>query len=234
MLNVTFIDPVEVANYLTETQSEHSNTTVRKVIWGSKGIPSEEDHEATLKLLELRLKFAEKFSNKKTSHFRIWQEIATEMTKAGYNLGKKDAATKCRQKFTNLQNKVYYPFVKHINNTGAERKAPPLYFNELQSILGDKHKSNPTYLSDSEESSSSVAKNNSDIEDATEIKNRFKKTESSVRPKSANTQLMELLERDREDRNAQMNAILDIARQQMEQKERLLKILEASLDMPKK
>jgi hypothetical protein len=65
-------------------------------VWCSKGKPTEQDHEATLLLLNLREKYAAKFDDRKTTAVTIWQSIANEMEAAGFKLGPK-AGEKCRQ-----------------------------------------------------------------------------------------------------------------------------------------
>ncbi|CAG9822090.1 unnamed protein product [Phaedon cochleariae] len=53
-----------------------------------------------------------------------------------------------RLKFSNLQ-KQYLQYIKHVKSTGESQKDPPLFFDLMHGILGEKDKSNPTNLQDS-------------------------------------------------------------------------------------
>ncbi|CAH1368861.1 unnamed protein product, partial [Tenebrio molitor] len=119
------------------------------------------------------------------------------MEAAGFKLGPK-AGEKCRQKFTNLQNKIYHPYVRHMNKTGEKNKKTPMYFAELHNVLEAKDKCNPKHLLDT---LSSDTKNEAGPSTSkTEVENRFAHTKKSVRVTGSNAQLIEILKTESNER----------------------------------
>lgn len=67
----------------------------------------------------------------------------------------REDAERCRQKFANLQ-RGYVNYIKNMKTTGAGKRDPPPYFNEIDIILRDKDKVNPQCLEDSLESETNI------------------------------------------------------------------------------
>jgi hypothetical protein len=193
------------------------------IVWCSKGKPTEQDHEATLLLLSLREKCAAKFDDRKTTAVTIWQSIANEMEAARFKLGPK-AGEKCRQKFTNLQNKIYDPHVRHMNKTGEKNKKTPMYFAELHNVLEAKDKCNPKHLLDT--LSSDTRNEAGPSTSKTEVENRFAHTKKSVRVTGSNAQLIEILKTESNERKEQFGIITNLLQEQNHQRDRMLTLLE--------
>lgn len=118
-------------------------------LWTSKGKETATDHQASEFMLSRRLFYAKKFDDKSTVKNDIWKKIAYEMVAAGFEINvDKSGIEKLRQKFKNLVRK-YTEFLKHINQTGRERKHFPEHYQLLHSILGDKDKYHPKNVFDS-------------------------------------------------------------------------------------
>lgn len=116
---------------------------------------TEMSKEATLEFLRMRKEFNTKFNDRKTVKNCLWEKIALEMRNNGYEMpGGREGAERCRQKFANLQ-RSYMNYIKQMKTTGSERRDPPPYFEEMNEILGGKHKVDPPHLEDSMDSSTS-------------------------------------------------------------------------------
>lgn len=102
-------------------------------------------------------KYRKLFSDKKHSKQSLWTAIALEMNEAGFSIPTgKDGAEKCRQKFANLQ-RTYMNFVRKVDTTGEYRVERPPYYEEMDNILGDKHKVTVPHLWDTLDTSRSSA-----------------------------------------------------------------------------
>lgn len=103
-------------------------------IWCSKGKPTGEDNLATESFLSIREKYNKEFGDKKTNKSKLWNKIAGSLKEMGFNLGD-NGGEKCRQKFQNLS-RLYIKHRKHMKTTGTAQKDPPMYFDQMHSILG--------------------------------------------------------------------------------------------------
>lgn len=121
------------------------NCNNKKDVWLSKGKPTADDREATNQMLLLRASdnFIKKFNDKSSCKLNLWKDIACRLQEMGYNVD----AKACRQKFANLQNK-YLKFKAHVNSTGADRRDPPEFYDQLDEILGDKDKVTLNFVTD--------------------------------------------------------------------------------------
>lgn len=177
--------------------SEIPDTDLRTCIWTQRK-PTLADIEATEKLLDLRLKYADKYDDKKTTKQSLWIKIAEELKNEGFDLGNiKDSAEKCRQKFANLQ-KGYINFINHCKKTGNEKRNPPQFYEKLNSILGEKHKIFPLMTHDSliEEtnqhtssaatSSDNLSNMEVDHDDECDTPNRYSTAKKRVKPTKEN------------------------------------------------
>lgn len=130
-----------ILNAFPELTAEYENlcepTTSRRKVWHSKGRPTKADDEATMLLLELRQKYNYKFNDSRTTNHSLWTLIAEEMEAGGFDIcpTKSGPAIKCRQKFVNLESQ-YNGYIKHMKQTGEEKKSPPPYYDVLHAILG--------------------------------------------------------------------------------------------------
>lgn len=119
-------------------------------LWKTSKTQSQKDHEATLILLDLRKQFDKDFLDKKSAKNIIWKKIADHMNNMGFYVGQgTDGREKVRQKFANLQTS-YMKFIQKRKLTGEGAIDTPPYYNEINEILGDKHKVCPPIIIDSE------------------------------------------------------------------------------------
>ncbi|CAG9815261.1 unnamed protein product [Phaedon cochleariae] len=123
------------------------------MIWTTRGKPSSKDIEATDFFLSLRGNdhYMKCFNDKKSSHNILWRDIAKRMNEAGYWVGEGKVATdKLRHKFKNLT-KMYMNFIAYVKRTtGTPKRDPPQFYDELHKIFGEKDKTNPKLIIDSE------------------------------------------------------------------------------------
>lgn len=232
------------------------------VIWTTKR-PTALDHEATEYFLKLREFYNSKFEDKKTVKKNIWTLIVQKMNEAGYNVGQgKEAGEKCRMKFANMQ-KQYLLYIKHIKTTGVEHRDPPLYFEEMHKILGGQDKVYPKNLQDSlvepgnsenclqpspnssfndngscsqpdqstlNENSSQSSENSLTKE---EIKNRFS-TMKSLKPKTTSEKLITIMTDQHVERQNNFVMLEKLIETQNNQRETLLKHIEALIKLERK
>ncbi|KAK9679337.1 hypothetical protein QE152_g40109 [Popillia japonica] len=134
-----------------------------------------------------------------------------------------------------------------MRKTGEKKKEPPPFFDEMHGILGSKHKVNPTNFQDSAESecdvdspTPSTSGMNTDSSDSeqmstkvTTIQNRFSKVKT-IRPKSANTLLLEVLQKQHEEnvntRKEEFKTLEKLIDKQNEQRKEEFKTLEKLID----
>ncbi|KAF5294106.1 hypothetical protein FQR65_LT10931 [Abscondita terminalis] len=209
--------------------------------------------QATLLFLKLRTDFNNKFNDRKTVKQSLWQKIASELRIHGFDIPEgREGAEKCRQKFANLQ-RTYLNYIKHIKTTGEEKKDPPPYFNEVDAILRNKDKVHPPYVEDSldtssndvidestascsnscltvsTESNSCYSTANTVSDKQKEIKNRFRSSDTSIRPTSNFTKVVELFKEQhaelRQDRERHMKVLEDAIRVQNDQRDQFLAFL---------
>lgn len=234
----------------SSTQKDITSTKQNHKIWTSKR-PTQEDIEATETFLKLRIKYADKFDDRKTVKTQLWQKIANEMSEMGLFVGEgKDAVEKMRLKFSNLQ-KQYLLYIKHMKSTGESQKDPPPFFELMHGILGRKDKSNPTNLQDTlkditnneemdcgEEitgASENVQKPKEINRD--DIHKRFKQSSyqcETQRPKSSNTKLLELAVSESVDRKKHMLTLENLLEIQNNQRDKLLNKLDRIIDVMSK
>ncbi|KAL1513329.1 hypothetical protein ABEB36_002751 [Hypothenemus hampei] len=193
--------------------------------------------EATLCFLSLRKKYQDKFNDKKTLKTSLWQKIACELNSNGFNVPTgREGAEKCRQKFANLQ-RSYVSFIENMKRTGSGKRDPPPFFNEINEILGYKDKLHPPYLEDSLDESVMTSSSSSGEPPTTStkntIRNRFSTTNTSVRPTTNFSKVIELLknqhEEIRQDKEKHMKILECAMNTQNEQRERFLELLEKNL-----
>ncbi|XP_044749973.1 uncharacterized protein LOC123310533 [Coccinella septempunctata] len=102
---------------------------------------------ATHLMLRLRDQKKEQFNNKKNNKRQLWAGIAEELTRNKFMLGA-NGGERCRQKFANLT-KAYLRYIRNQKTTGAAFMEHPPFFEEVHSILCEKHKTQPKHLVDS-------------------------------------------------------------------------------------
>lgn len=146
------LDPIYAANYLKEVEAKvetSESSSSSKLIWTSSKKITEEDIQACHAFLSLRKSLNHKFEDKTTSKNALWQEIATKLNEMGFFVGDGILGReKCRQKFMNLRH-VYIKYKDQVRQTGQGFLKKPHFYDELEDILRDKHKSNPTFVLDS-------------------------------------------------------------------------------------
>ncbi|KAL1505147.1 hypothetical protein ABEB36_004770 [Hypothenemus hampei] len=193
-------------------------------------------------LLSLRKKYQDKFNDKKTLKTSLWQKIACELNSNGFNVPTgREGAEKCRQKFANLQ-RSYVSFIENMKRTGSGKRDPPPFFNEINEILGYKDKVHPPYLEDSLDESVMTSSSSSGEPPTTStkntIRNRFSTTNTSVRPTTNFSKVIELLknqhEEIRQDKEKHMKILECAMNTQNEQRERFLELLEKNLGKKKR
>lgn len=91
-------------------------------------------------LIRFRGELKDAFDNKTRPKKRLWEEIASKITAAGFDVGE-NAAEKCRMKFTSLQLK-YKDHFTLITATATKPTMP--FYEELQNILGPEQEPQPT------------------------------------------------------------------------------------------
>ncbi|CAH1105142.1 unnamed protein product [Psylliodes chrysocephalus] len=241
---------VDVNECDTESQKKSVQTSSETdIVWVSHK-KSPLDNEATKFLLNLRGRpeYQRMFSDKKNKKINIWQKIAEEMKKAGYNLGEsiKQNTEKCRQKFANLQ-KSYINFLDSVKKTGAEYQSKPAYFDDIHKILGEKDKVSPKFLIDSmtssnekliptdvdlaeagpstrnvDISSDSETQSRQALEDPTMPKNRFTAAKKTVREQNTKGNIVEVIKEMNEKQINELKNITSIIKDNMEKQNALL------------
>ena len=88
----------------------------------------------------------EKMTDKTIRRKDMWREIAAEMDSKGYNLGDV-MEDKLNNKYKNLE-RTYKDFLQHMKSTGERRKEPPMFYEKLHQLFGEKHKNLPVSVSD--------------------------------------------------------------------------------------
>ncbi|KAK4882306.1 hypothetical protein RN001_005625 [Aquatica leii] len=143
---VTAEDSADVGHEDNVEECSKENT---EEIWSSKK-PTNRDNLATECFLKLRYALTEKFVDKKNNKGKLWAQVAASMEQKGFKLGS-NGSERCRQKFANLQ-KMYFGYIRgHVKKTGTEKKEEPMFYELMHAILGDKDKTNPKCLLDSDE-----------------------------------------------------------------------------------
>ena len=133
-----------------------STLSPQQPIWISAKNQTLHDREATYFFLSLRKKYADSFNDKITNKNSIWSEIATEMNSSNFFVGEGiQGREKCRQKFANLQ-ASYTRFIDKRRQTGEGKIPKPQFFDDLNEILGDKHKIEPVLIIDSAKMNNSL------------------------------------------------------------------------------
>lgn len=150
-------DPNFAATYLELIKNElNKNKKVpgscsgsgESTLWRSKH-GNQIDHEATLAFLALRKEYQDKFIDKKTCKNSVWSEIRDKMNSMGYFVGEGiSGKEKVRQKFANLQ-AAYFRTKEKRKQTGEGKVQDSPYFEQMDAILGDQHKTEPVLLIDS-------------------------------------------------------------------------------------
>ncbi|XP_044760900.1 uncharacterized protein LOC123318355 [Coccinella septempunctata] len=138
-------DSLESEAFQTEDE-ENIFTNEEGVIWIKKK-PTDTDIAATHLMLRLREQKKEQFNNKKNNKRQLWAGIAEELTRNQFMLGA-NGGERCRQKFANLT-KSYLKYLRNQKTTGAAFMEHPPFFEEVHSILGEKHKTQLKHLVDS-------------------------------------------------------------------------------------
>lgn len=74
--------------------------------------------------------YQQKFKDKWTPKYKVWQEIIIELYNLGYKVAanEKESGKKCYQKWRNLENK-YNAFKDNANQTGEAAKKKPMYYD---------------------------------------------------------------------------------------------------------
>ncbi|KAF5270784.1 hypothetical protein FQR65_LT17801 [Abscondita terminalis] len=150
-------DPVVAQRYIQLIQKQvtpgagsvanSSSNSPEVLLWKTKK-PTQFDNEGTLKLLELRKQFDKEFNDKKTAKNIIWQKIAAGMNNLGFFVGEGvEGRERLRQKFANMS-ATYIKYLQKRKQTGEGKISYPPYFEEMDDILGDKHKINPVIVID--------------------------------------------------------------------------------------
>ncbi|KAK4886382.1 hypothetical protein RN001_002653 [Aquatica leii] len=143
---VTVEDSADVGHEDNVEECSKENT---EEIWSSKK-PTNRDNLATECFLKLRYALTEKFVDKKNNKGKLWAQVAASMEQKRFKLGS-NGSERCRQKFANLQ-KMYFGYIRgHVKKTGTEKKEEPMFYELMHAILGDKDKTNPKCLLDSDE-----------------------------------------------------------------------------------
>lgn len=126
-----------------------------------------------------------------------------------------EKAKRGEKNVANMQ-RLYLSYIDHIKTTGAAKREPPSFYEELHGIIGSKHKVNPEILIDSgaftpasdydesnyenetsnDEMLSSVASLSQTPDESVSqtVKNRFSARRSNIKPTS-NSQLIDLMNR---------------------------------------
>ncbi|KAG5866048.1 hypothetical protein JTB14_006421 [Gonioctena quinquepunctata] len=138
--------------------------------------------------LDLRKKYNWDFADKTTNRNSIWAQIAKIMNDNGFFVGNGiDGREKCRQKFSNLQ-ASYIKYVDKRKQSGEEKIDKPPFYDELEDIMGDKHKIEPKLVLDSlpiERAGLEKVqeeKNKSEDGQQPSTSNRFSEVKHSVKP----------------------------------------------------
>lgn len=217
-------------------------------VWTTKGKGTEHCHEATQLLIELRGKYNANFADKKTNKMYLWKKIAEQLRNYGYNVNGK----KCQQKFANLQ-KNYLKFKDNVQTTGAGKKEPPPYYEEMHGVLGMKDKSTPRGLQDSfhtghtesasndnSEDTENQEVENEEVEDQDEegekkkIKNRFRCATKIGKPKTVVATIFEeiksQMQQERIERQHHFEKMETLLETQNAQRERMLNLFERIVD----
>ncbi|KAG5866586.1 hypothetical protein JTB14_008160 [Gonioctena quinquepunctata] len=117
-------------------------------VWKTSKNQTERDREATRFFLDLRKKYDKEFADKATNKNSVWTQIAKIMNDNGFFVGDGiDGREKCRQKFSNLQ-ASYIKYVDKRKQTGEGKIVKPPFYDELEDIMGDKHKIEPILVLD--------------------------------------------------------------------------------------
>lgn len=207
-------------------------------MWKSPKCPTEEDHKSTLALLALRRSYDAEFNDKKTHKNEIWTKIANKMNETDFFVGEGvDARERVRQKFSNLQS-TYIKYRDSQKRTGEGKLKVPKYFDELEEILGSKHKVNPILVIDSTLSSSNVNENRESTETFCERSNtksensptnRFHAIKKTVRPKSEKQEtlkeLVSIQKQNQEIRSKEFSSMMKMFQEQNEQRNNQILLL---------
>lgn len=219
-------DPEYAATYAEAVRKQMQNESMVGIlkfqIWKSPKSPTEEDHKATLALLDLRLSYNDDFKNKKTPKNEIWKKIASKMNERGFVVGEGvEGKEKVRQKFANLQS-TYIKYKDSQKRTGEGKLKRPKYFEELEEILGEKHKVEPILVIDSENIS-----NTSDSEcnklnpgsSCSKSGSRFESVRKTLRPNEKRETLKELIAIQRDTQKIRTEEFSSMMRMFQEQNE---------------
>lgn len=231
----------------SDTASCSSKTSSECFLWKTKK-PTQLDHEATLAFLGLRKQFDKEFADKKTSKNAVWQKIATKMNEMGFYVGDGvEGRERLRQKFANMT-ATYLKTIQKRTRTGEGKISYPPYFDEMNNILGEKHKVTPQLVIDTASvkstgeastfqsgydsdscSSRSTQHSTSATDDSgyttptskvTSRTNRFDSIKSSVRPQkqSVVSSIEEMHRENMEIRKTEFKAMIEVMREENKQR----------------
>ncbi|KAI4455475.1 myb/sant-like dna-binding domain [Holotrichia oblita] len=232
-----------------------SSNTKESNLWKTKK-PTELDHRATLALLDLRKQYDKEFADKKTTKNAIWLKIAGKMNEIGYYVGEGvEGREKLRQKYANLTGS-YMKANQKMKATGEGKITYPSYYDEIDEIIGEKHKVNPPVIIDSLNISSGnisgsselnfSSASSSQIDDLESTvapsesktiskKNRFDDIKTSIRPQKQKVieTLQEIHKENLENRQNEFKSMMDMLREQNEQRHQQMMALIANLTKSK-
>lgn len=144
-----------------------------------------------------------------------------------------NAREKVRQKFSNLQS-TYIKYRDSQKRTGEGKLKAPKYFDELEEILGFKHKANPILVIDSTPSKN-VHENEESSKPSCSTKsenlppNRFDVIKKTVRPKSEKQETLKELvliqKQNREIRSKEFSSMMNMFQEQNEQRNKQILLL---------
>ncbi|KAJ8915590.1 hypothetical protein NQ315_012475 [Exocentrus adspersus] len=222
-------------------------------IWKTSKSQTEKDHNATLLLLKLRLEYDKEFSDKKTVKNTIWSKISTQLNNSGYFVSEGTVGReKVRQKLSNLQTS-FQKYLQKRNQTGEGFVENPQYFEELDKILGSKHKVSPPFVIDSEiydkieeskiestpkpgtskqssDDAGSQAGSSSCSDITNNRPNKFTSTKKTVRPQKEKERIISVMKTMHaetiEERRREFNAVIDLMNKENNQRhEEIMAIL---------
>lgn len=220
------------------------------ILWKTKK-PTQIDHEATLAFLALRKQFDAEFADKKNSKNFVWSKIVNKMNEMGFVVGDGvEGREKLRQKFANMT-AMYIKTIQKRNNTGEGKITYPLYFDEMDDILGDKHKVTPLLVIDSasEESTSSTEsvkctnpytlsteESSPKSSSKADQVNRFRSIKHSVRPKKQTVvDVLEKMHKESlENRKNEFKIMIDTLHAQNQQRHEQMMALIANMNKSKR
>ncbi|KAG5891197.1 hypothetical protein JTB14_012682 [Gonioctena quinquepunctata] len=148
-ISLSIIDPEACENYSRQIRQQlfgkeqNIDSDIPVPVWKTSKNQSERDREGTRFFLDLRKQYDKEFAGKTANKNSVWTQIAKIMNDNGFFVGDGiDGREKCRQKFSNLQ-ASYIKCVDKRKQTGEGNIVKPPFYDELEDIMGDKHKIEP-------------------------------------------------------------------------------------------